>query len=114
MNVKDFTYLVAVERHQSITRGAEACDVTQPTLSAQIGKMERELGVAPLERAGRRLKPPAAGRAVLDHAHRVLGAVDDLVAAAREHLDPLGGIMRLGLIPTLAPPMLPHVLPAMR
>ncbi len=114
MNVRDLAYLVAVERHQSITRAAEACDVTQPTLSAQIAKIERELGVTLFEREARGLKPTDAGRAVLDHARRALGAVDDLVAAAHEHLDPLGGTLRLGLIPTLAPQLLPHLLPAMQ
>lgn len=114
MNVRDFAYLVAVERHRSITRAAEACDVTQPTLSAQIAKIERELGVTLFEREARGLKPTDAGRAVLDHAHRVLGAVDDLVAAAHEHLDPLGGTLRVGLIPTLAPQLLPYLLPAMQ
>ncbi|HKU80903.1 MAG TPA: LysR substrate-binding domain-containing protein [Candidatus Tumulicola sp.] len=113
MNVRDLTYLVAVERHGSVTRAAEACDVTQPTLSAQLAKIERELGVTLFERASRGLKPTDAGRAVLDHARRVLGAVDDLVAAAHDHLDPLGGTLRLGLIPTLAPQLLPHLLPAM-
>lgn len=114
MNVRDLAYLVAVERHQSMTRAAEACDVTQPTLSAQIAKIERELGVTLFEREARGLKPTDAGRAVLDHARRALGAVDDLVAAAHEHLDPLGGTLRLGLIPTLAPQLLPHLLPAMQ
>lgn len=114
MNVRDLTYLVAVERHGSVTRAAEACDVTQPTLSAQLAKIERELGVTLFERASRGLKPTDAGRAVLDHARRVLGAVDDLVAAAHEHLDPLGGTLRLGLIPTLAPQLLPSLLPALQ
>jgi len=114
MNVRDLAYLVAVERHRSMSRAAEACDATQPTLSAQIAKVERELGVTLFEREARGLTPTDAGRAVLDHARRVLGAVDDLVAAAHEHLDPLGGTLRLGLIPTLAPYLLPHLLPAMR
>ena len=111
MNVRDLTYIVAIGRYGSITRAAEACDATQPTLSAQVGKVERELGVALFERAGRGLRLTAAGRSVLDHARRVLGAVDDLVAAAREHVDPMAGNLRLGLIPTLAPYLLPHLLP---
>lgn len=114
MNVRDLAYLVAVERHGSVTRAAEACDVTQPTLSAQLAKIERELGVTLFERASRGLKPTDAGRAVLDHAKRALGAVDDLVAAAHLHCDPLGGTLRLGIIPTLAPQLLPHLLPAMQ
>lgn len=113
MNVRDLAYIVAIERHGSITRAAEACDVAQPTLSTQVAKLERELGVTLFERQGRGLRLTSAGRSVLDHAHRVLGAVDDLFAAAQDHLDPLAGSWRLGLIPTLAPYLLPHLLPVM-
>jgi LysR family transcriptional regulator, hydrogen peroxide-inducible genes activator len=114
MNVRDLVYIVAIERHGSITRAAEACGVTQPTLSTQVAKLERELGVALFERAGRGLRLTNAGRPVLDHARRVLGAVDDLVAAAQDHLDPFAGTLRLGLIPTLAPYLLPHLLSGMQ
>jgi LysR family hydrogen peroxide-inducible transcriptional activator len=114
MNVRDLAYIVAIERHGSITRAAEACGVTQPTLSTQVAKLERELGVTLFERAGRGLRLTNAGRPVLDHARRVLGAVDDLVAAAQDHLDPLAGALRLGLIPTLAPYLLPHLLSGMQ
>jgi LysR family hydrogen peroxide-inducible transcriptional activator len=114
MNLRDLTYIIAVEQHGSITRAAEACDITQPTLSAQIAKLEREVGVPIFERHGRGLRITAAGRTVLEHAKKVVGAVDDLVAAAREHGDPLGGTLRLGLIPTLAPYLLPSLLPAVR
>ncbi len=114
MNVRDLAYIVAIERHGSITRAAEACGVTQPTLSTQVAKLERELGVVLFERAGRGLRLTDAGRPVLDHARRVLGAVDDLVAAAQDHLDPFAGFLRLGLIPTLAPYLLPHLLPGMQ
>lgn len=114
LTVRDLAYLAAVERYGSITRAAEASGVTQPTLSTQIAKLERELGVTLFEREGRGLRPTDAGRSVLDHARRVLGAVDDLVAAAQDHRDPLAGTLRLGLIPTLAPYLLPHLLPAMQ
>jgi LysR family hydrogen peroxide-inducible transcriptional activator len=114
MNVRDLTYIVAIERHGSITRAAEACEVTQPTLSTQVAKLERELGVTLFEREGRGLRLTSAGRSVVDHARRVLGAVDDLVAAAQDHLDPFAGNFRLGLIPTLAPYLLPHLLPGMQ
>ena len=114
MNIRDLQYVLAIENHGSITRAAEACDVTQPTLSAQIAKLERELGVSIFERDGRALRVTAAGRTVLDHARRVVGAVDDLRSATQEHLDPLAGTLRLGLIPTLAPYFLPSLLPALR
>jgi LysR family hydrogen peroxide-inducible transcriptional activator len=114
MNIRDLSYVIAVEQHGSITRAAEACEVTQPTLSAQLAKLERELGVELFERDGRGLKLTPAGRTVLEHAKRIVAAVDDLVHAANEHRDPLAGTLRLGLIPTLAPYLLPHLLPAMR
>jgi LysR family hydrogen peroxide-inducible transcriptional activator len=114
VNVRDLTYIVAVERHGSITRAAEACGVSQPTLSTQVGKLERELGVTLFEREGRGLRLTNAGRSVLDHARRALGAVDDLIAAAQDHLDPFAGTLHLGLIPTLAPYLLPHLLPGMQ
>lgn len=114
MNVRDLAYIVAIERHGSITRAAEACGVTQPTLSTQLSKLERELGVTLFERAGRGLRLTSAGRPVLDQAHRVLGAVEDLVSAAQDHLDPFAGTLRLGLIPTLAPYLLPHLLSGMQ
>lgn len=114
MNLRDLTYVLAVERYGSITRAAEACEVTQPTLSAQIGKLERELGIRIFERDGRGLRITDAGHTVLEHAKRVVGSVDDLVAAVQGHLDPLAGVMRLGLIPTLSPYLLPELLPVMR
>jgi LysR family hydrogen peroxide-inducible transcriptional activator len=114
LSLRDLTYILAVERHGSVTRAAEACDVAQPTLSTQIAKLERELGVRIFERDGRGLKVTAAGRTVLDHARGVVDAIDGLVAATREHRDPLAGTLHLGLIPTLAPYLLPHLLPAMR
>jgi LysR family hydrogen peroxide-inducible transcriptional activator len=114
MNLRDLEYVLAVERHGSITRAAEACDVTQPTLSAQIAKLEAELGVRIFERDGRRLKITAAGRTVLDHANEIVRAVADLIMATQGHRDPLAGPFRLGLIPTLAPYLLPSLLPAAR
>lgn len=112
--IRDLEYLLAVDRHGSITRAAEACSVSQPTLSTQIAKLERDLGVAVFERDGRTLKLTDAGRAVLARAQTIVAAVDDLVATAQAHRDPLAGTLRLGVIPTLAPYLLPHLLPAMR
>jgi LysR family transcriptional regulator, hydrogen peroxide-inducible genes activator len=114
MNLRDLQYALAIEEHGSVTRAAEACEVTQPTLSAQVGKLERELGVSIFERDGRGLRVTPAGRTVLDHARRIASAVDDLRIATQEHLDPLAGTLRLGLIPTIAPYLLPSLLPAVR
>jgi LysR family hydrogen peroxide-inducible transcriptional activator len=114
MSLRDLEYVLAVEEHGSITRAAVACEVTQPTLSAQIAKLERELGVQIFERDGRGVKITDAGRTILEHARRIVGAVEDLQGAMEIHRDPLAGVLRLGLIPTLGPYLLPLLLPAIR
>ncbi len=111
VNLRDLRYLVAVAEHRHFGRAAEACHVTQPTLSSQIRKLEEALGARLIER-GRRVVPTAVGRRVVAQANEVLRGVDALVRLAREHRDPLGGTLRLGVIPTVAPYLLPLVLPA--
>ena len=111
MNVRDLEYALAVERLGSFTRAAEACDVSQPTLSGQIRKLEEALGVSLFERDGRTVRVTAAGTQLLGCARRVVAAVADLEATADAQRDPLCGRVRLGMIPTLAPSLLPLALP---
>jgi LysR family hydrogen peroxide-inducible transcriptional activator len=112
MTLRDLQYALALEEHGHFSRAAEACDVSQPTLSGQIHKLEDELGVQLFERAGRRVRVTAAGAAVLAHARQAVGAVDDLVRTAEAGRDPMRGALRLGIITTLAPYLLPSLLPA--
>jgi LysR family hydrogen peroxide-inducible transcriptional activator len=112
VNLRDLQYALALEKHGHFSRAAEACDVSQPTLSGQIRKLEDELGVQLFERAGRRVRATAAGAAVLAHARQAVGAVDDLVRTAEAGRDPMRGTLRLGIITTLAPYLLPSLLPA--
>lgn len=112
MNLRDLTYLVAVADHRHFGRAAEACYVSQPTLSAQIKKLETELGVELIERHPRRILLTAAGEEIVDRARVILREADGVREIARRTSDPESGSIRIGLFPTLAPYLLPHVVPA--
>ncbi len=114
MNLRDLRYLVAVAHHRHFGKAAEACFVSQPTLSTQIKKLEEFLDVTLLERSPKGVMLTPVGAAVVAQAERVLHAVDDLIAVAEQHRDPLGGDLKLGIIPTVAPYLLPKILPAIR
>ncbi len=111
MNLRDLEYALAVERLGSFTRAAQACDVSQPTLSGQVRKLEEALGVSLFERDGRAVRVTSGGTEVLACARRVVDAMTDLEAAAEAQRDPLRGRVRLGMIPTVAPSLLPLALP---
>ena len=114
MNLRDLRYLVALAEQRHFGRAAEACHVSQPTLSTQIKKLEDELGVALVERAPRQVMLTAAGHDIAARARRVLAEVDQMRETARRTADPEAGSIRLGLFPTLGPYLLPHVVPALR
>ena len=114
MNLRDLRYLVAVAEHLHFGRAAEACFVSQPTLSTQIKKLEEFLNVTLIERSNRQVILTPVGIAVVAQAQRVLREVDDLLRLAEQHHDPLGGELRLGIIPTVAPYLLPRILPVLR
>jgi len=112
VNLRDLEYLVAVAEHGHFGRAAAACYVSQPTLSTQLKKLEAELDVALVERNPRRVVLTAAGEQVVARARTILGEVDAIRGIARHARDPRSGRLRLGLLPTLAPYLLPHVMPA--
>lgn len=111
MNLRDLRYLVAVADHRHFGHAAEACFVSQPTLSTQIKKLERELGVELVERSPRHVMMTAVGAEVVERARVALREADDIVEVARRAKDPESGTVRLGIFPTLAPYLLPHVVP---
>ena len=111
MNLRDLQYLVAVDEHRHFGRAAEASFVSQPTLSMQLKKLEKELGVALVERNPGHVVLTEAGRQVADRARVILGEVDTIRGIARQAADPESGSLRVGLFPTLAPYFLPHVVP---
>jgi LysR family hydrogen peroxide-inducible transcriptional activator len=114
MNLRDLRYLVSLAEHRHFGRAADACHVSQPTLSTQVKKLEDELGVALVERAPRHVMLTAAGQDIAARARRVLGEVEQMRETARRTRDPEAGTVRLGLFPTLGPYLLPHVVPRIR
>lgn len=111
MNLRDLQYVVAIADHAHFGRAAEACHVSQPTLSGQVAKLEEELGVGIFQRSGRVIRPTEAGEEIVAHARRTLAAAQDIIDSARAHRDPLSGRLRLGVIPTLGPYLMPYILP---
>lgn len=114
MNLRDLQYLVALAEHRHFGRAAEACFVSQPTLSTQIRKLEDELGVILVERTPRKVLLTEVGRDIAERAREVNNGIQQIRAVARRTLDPESGTLRLGIFPTLGPYLLPHVLPLVR
>lgn len=111
MTLRDLQYLVALAETRHFGRAARHCHVSQPTLSAQLKKLEEYLGVALVERRPRKVALTAAGRAVVERARRMLQDAEDIRALAHASQDPLAGQLKVGLIPTLGPYLLPRVMP---
>jgi len=114
LKLKDLRYLVAVADQRHFGRAASRCFVSQPTLSAQLKKLEQDLGVQLIERAPNNVSLTPAGEEIVARARRILEASDEVVALARSHRDPLAGRLRLALLPTIGPYLLPRVAPAIR
>lgn len=110
MNLRDLKYLVAVADSCHFGQAAERCFVSQPTLSGQIKKLEEELGVILFERTKRSVKTTPLGDAIVAQAKQVLEQADALRQLAESHHDPLVGPLRLGVIPTLSPYLMPLIL----
>ena len=109
MNLQELRYFAAVVEHRHFGRAAEACNVSQPTLSSQLRKLEDELGVTLLERTNKRVDLTPVGRQILEHAQRALAETAQIESVARAARDPLIGALRLGVIPTLAPYLMPLI-----
>lgn len=109
--LRQLRFLVTLADEGNFSRAAEICHVTQPTLSAAIKELEATLGVTLVERGARGATLTPAGEAALDRARSTLAEAEDLVQAARAAGEPLCGPFRLGVIPTIAPFLLPKLLP---
>ena len=109
IKLKDLRYLVAVADARHFGRAAEKCFVSQPTLSAQLKKLEDYLGVQLIERQPKNVTLTEAGEQIVARARRMLEASEEVVTLARAHRDPLAGRLRLGLLPTIGPYLLPRV-----
>ena len=119
MKPHDFTlrqiqYAVAVADLRNFRRAAERCHVSQPSLSTQIAAIETALGVQLFERDRRNVMITAAGSEVVERMRRVLVEADDVSKAALRFLDPLAGTLRVGVIPTIGPYLLPVAARALR
>jgi LysR family transcriptional regulator, hydrogen peroxide-inducible genes activator len=114
ISLRQLQYLVAVADLGGFRRAAEACHVAQPSLSAQVAQAEQALGVQIFERNRRGVRVSAAGTPLIDQARRVLVAARDLGELARQLADPFQGTLRVGVIPTVCPYLLPEITPALR
>ncbi|HZZ34675.1 MAG TPA: hydrogen peroxide-inducible genes activator [Caulobacteraceae bacterium] len=112
--LRQLQYLKLLAEHGSFSRAAEAAHVTQPTLSAGVQELEKILGVPVVDRNRSGVILTAAGEEAVLRAGAVLAQTEDLVQAARGAGQPLSGRFRLGVIPTVAPFLLPRALPALR
>jgi LysR family hydrogen peroxide-inducible transcriptional activator len=109
MNLRDLRYLVALADERHFGKAADRCFVSQPTLSAQIRKLEEYLGAPLVERQPKRVSLTETGEKVVQRARRLLQEADAIVELAKTDRDPLAGHLRLALIPTVGPYLLPHV-----
>jgi LysR family hydrogen peroxide-inducible transcriptional activator len=112
--IKQLQYLVALREHGHFGKAAEACFVTQSTLSAGLRELETSLGVTLVERTRRIVRFTALGEKISDKAVRVLREAEELAELARAEGKPLHGELRMGVIPTIAPFLLPSMLPRLR
>lgn len=114
MNLRDLRYMLAVAEHRHFGRAAEACRVSQPTLSVQLRRLEDSLGVVLFERSSKQVVPTPICDLLLNHARVAVAEADAMTALARSTMDPLRGTLRLGIIPTLGPYLLPLVFAPLR
>lgn len=111
IKLKDLRYLVAVADTRHFGKAAERCFVSQPTLSAQLRKLEEYLGVVLVERQPRQALLTPAGAEIVARARRIVEASDEVVEIARTHRDPLAGRLRIAFLPTIGPYLLPGIAP---
>lgn len=114
MNLRALQYFVKLADIRHFSKAADACFVSQPTLSTQIKKLEEELGTQLVERSPKNIMLTPAGEEIAERARKLLADVEQIRAVARRSSDPAEGSLRLGLFPTLAPYLLPHVVPGLR
>ncbi|MXX05411.1 MAG: hydrogen peroxide-inducible genes activator [Gammaproteobacteria bacterium] len=113
-SLRQLKYLVSVAEHRHFSKAAEACFVTQSTLSTAIRELEQQLGVVIFERNRKSVLITPVGEKLLDQARAILGEVEDFVSLARAEKGSLSGEIRLGVIPTIGPFLLPRMLGELR
>lgn len=111
MTLQQLEYVVAVYRCRHFAKAAEYCGVTQPTLSAMVQRLEDELGVKLFDRSAQPVVPTPVGRVVVEQAWKVLSRARKLKAMVEEEKQSTGGTFRIGILPTIAPYLLPRFFP---
>jgi LysR family hydrogen peroxide-inducible transcriptional activator len=115
MTLTELRYIVAVSQKNHFGKAAQACFVSQPTLSIAIKKLEEELGVCLFERSSKNeIRITDIGQQVIDQAHIVLQQAQILIEIAQQGKDPLSGQFKLGVIYTIGPYLLPSLIPKLR
>ncbi len=114
MNFRDLTYLVALADHRHFGKAAKVCFVSQPALSMQIKKLEKHLGIQLLERTNKSVTLTAAGITLAEKARLVLQQAEEMREIAKLAKDPYSGELKIGIFPTLAPYLLPHIIPELK
>ncbi len=114
MNIQQLEYIVALDKHRHFQRAAEACGVSQPTLSALIQKLEEELDLTLFDRKSHPINTTESGRAVVDQARVILFNIAQLREMTRSEKELNSGIVRIGVIPTVAPYILPRLFKQMQ
>lgn len=113
MNIRDLKYLVALADHGHFGLAAEASFVSQPALSMQLKKLENTLGIQLVERTNKSVLLTETGKLITEQARDILARVEDMKETAKQASDPLSGALQMGIIPTLAPYLLPHIIPGL-
>jgi len=114
MNFRDLEYLIALEELKHFRKAADKCFVSQPTLSGQIRKLEDELNVQLMERSSRKVIFTSAGLDIVAKAKTILLEAKSLKEIAKSYNEPMQGTLHIGLIPTVAPYLLPLIIPIIK
>jgi LysR family hydrogen peroxide-inducible transcriptional activator len=114
MTLTELRYLVALEKERHFGRAADRCFVSQPTLSVAIRKLEDQLGVTLFERNRSEARPTPIGERIIEQARRVLSEATVLESLAQQGKDELNGVLRVGVIYTVGPYLLPRLIPRLR
>ncbi|EKD72964.1 MAG: LysR protein, partial [uncultured bacterium] len=113
MNTRDLKYLIALSDHHHFGKAAEACFISQPALSMQIKKLEETLGVKLLERTNKSVLLTDIGVTITERARQILNHVEEMRDVAKLAKDPYRGELKIGIIPTLSPYLLPLIIPSL-
>ena len=114
MNLRDLKYLTAVAKYNHFGKAAKACFVSQPALSMQIKRLEFNLGIKIFERTNKSVRLTEEGKLLVEHAKIILENAEQISLIAKSRTNPFSGELKLGIIPTIAPYLLPHIFPTLK